>query len=282
MRRRVTAMLVLGGILLGAGVGYAIYSLRVTAVRVVGAKTVATNDVVAAAGLHGDERILWTQMSRIAGRVRRVPGVASARADRSLPGTVVITVVERTPLVRLDSHRGIAADRTGLLFPTGTDERIPLISKWHARPRAGERLDEYSRAVLHAWPEFPAGLRERARHVRSGRSVVVRLDTGTEIRFGFPVDLEAKAQAAQAVMDAVGRRLRDLAYIDVRAPGAPASRRKGVPEATPSAAATSGPAAPAAATQRPATPRPAPQPSPPPPAPTATPAPTPFVTTLIQ
>ena len=272
-------LLVFGGIVLACAVGYAIYALRVTAVRVTGARTVSVNAVVRAAGLRGDERILWTKMSRIVRRVERVPGVAGARADRSLPGTVVITVVERTALVRLDSHPGLAADRDGVLFPFGPDDRVPTLAAWRGRAAAGSRLDDSSRIVLGAWPTFPARLRERARSIRIRPSLVVWLDTGTQIRFGALGDLEAKARAAQAVLDAVGGRAAELAYVDVRAPGAPASRKKGVPEVTPGASAAAVPAAPPAPAASTPVPAPAPTSAP---AATATPAPTPFTTTLIQ
>lgn len=236
-RRTIALAVVLGT----AGIAYAVYALRVTEVRVVGTQTLSPNEIVTAAGLRGDERILWMQMSRTAREVERVPGVANARADRSLPGTVVIEVTERMPLARLDGRPALVSDVEGVLFPYDRERALPTLAGWKARARAGARLDAASRAVLEAVATLPRELRGRLRRVETGPPVTATLDDATEIRFGEPTDLEAKARAATAVLTDAAARGMELAYVDVRAPNAPASRRREAPAPSPTPEAAARP-----------------------------------------
>lgn len=226
--------------LMTAGVGWAIYALRVSEIRVAGANTLPPSDIIEASGLRGGERILWTQMSRIARRVEGVPGVARARVDRSLPGTVVIGVTERSPIVRLDRRPALVADADGVVFPFDQRYALPVLVGWRGGARAGGRIDQLSRIVLHSMADFPSALSERAQRVEVGRSVTVFLADGTEIRFGSPTDLGAKARAAQVVLDAAAARGEELAYVDVRAPNAPASLKRGAPAPSPAAGSAPG------------------------------------------
>lgn len=223
-----------------AGVGWAIYALHVSEVRVVGVSTLSPNDIITAANIRGGERILWTQMSRIARRVEAVPGVASARADRSLPATVVIRVTERVPVVRLDRHPGLVADPDGVIFPYERERALPVLVGWSGRAQPGARVDGLSRLVLGAIAGLPQSVRDGAQRIEVGRSVGLFLADGTEIRFGPPTDLDAKVRAALAVLDVAAARGEELAYVDVRAPNAPASRPR-APGPGPSPAASPAP-----------------------------------------
>lgn len=227
---------VLAGAVTGAAaVGWAIYTLRVAEVRVVGAETLSANDVLSASGLHGGERILWTQMTAIMRRIERVPGVAEARVERSFPDTVVIHVDERRALATLDRRPALAADGEGVVFAYG-GPRLPVLVGWRGKARPGARLDAASRVVLRGIASFPGELLRRTQRVDGGPTLEVTLDDGTEVRFGPPKDIGAKARAALAVLSSAVERKTQLAYIDVRAPSAPATRPRGAPTPAPSPA----------------------------------------------
>lgn len=222
-----------------SSVAVAVYTLRITAVEVVGAGALSPNDVLVASGLRGGERILWLRMGAVAARIEAFPGVAAVEVQRELPGTVVIRVTERSAAVLLDGTRGLAADASGIVFARRTSSGIPVLGGWRTSARPGAVLDPASRAVVASLHSFPQDFLHRVRRITLFGSVVMVLDDGTEIRFGQPSELPAKARAADAVLAvAAGRK---LAYVDVRAPSAPASRDRNQPSPSPSSGPSGAP-----------------------------------------
>lgn len=215
-------------------VAVAIYTLRVTAIEVVGTEALQPGDVLAASGVHAGERILWLRTSEVAARVEAFPGVASVDVQRRLPGTLIIRVTERAAAVFLEGTRGLAADGSGMVFARRATPGIPVLAGWHGRGRPGTALDPASRVVVGALHDFPPRLLARIRRITLFGSVTMILDDGTEIRFGQTNDLLLKARAAEAVLAVAVSKHEKLAYVDVRAPGAPASRGRTPPSPTPS------------------------------------------------
>ena len=235
-RRRVVLV-----IFVAAGcVAAAIYFLRVTAIEVEGTTALSPSQVLAASGLRGGERILWLRTGEVASRIERYASVASADVDRKLPGTIVIRVSERAAVVALG--RGLAADASGVVFAyPSVPASTPALEGWRAPARPGALLDDASRAVVSALGGFPPELRRRVRRISLVGSVTMFLDDGTEVRFGQPDDLVVKARAAQAVLVYAAEHHEVLAYVDVRAPSAPASRDRTPPSPSPTASAAPGP-----------------------------------------
>jgi cell division protein FtsQ len=166
-------------------------------------------------------------MGAVAARIEAFPGVAAVDVQRELPGTVVIRVTERSAAVLLDGTRGLAADATGIVFARRTSSGIPVLAGWRGVARPGAVLDPASRAVVASLASFPQALLRRVRRITLFGSVTIVLDDGTEVRFGQPTELPAKARAADAVLAVEADR--KLAYVDVRAPSAPASRDRTPP-----------------------------------------------------
>jgi cell division protein FtsQ len=247
-RRIVVALLVT----LIAGVTYAVYTLRVEEIRVTGVRTLDPKQVIQASGLVGGERILWIRLSSVARRIERLPAVASATAERSFPQTVVIRVTERIPLAQLGGTRRLAVDRDGRIFATSVGS-LPVVEGWRAEARPGRSLDRASTRVLQAFGTFPHPLRRRTARITIGPPMTLVLTDGVEVRFGVHLDLERKARVAEAVLEAEAGR--DLAYVDVRAPGVPVSREREPPTPAPTAPPTPAqPSTPATPTATPATP----------------------------
>ena len=223
---------VLGAILTFAlVVTAAVYLLKVTSIEVVGASAISPNDVLAASGLHGGERILWMRTGLVAARIESFPSVAAVDVERALPGTIVIRVTERDAIVLLG--RGLAADENGVVFAYPRNAGIPELVGWRAPPRPGAVLDGGSRAVLAALRSFPVELRMRLKQISLVGSVTMVLTDGTQVRFGQPADLIEKARAASAVLADAARRHEALAYVDVRAPSVPAAADKVPPTPSP-------------------------------------------------
>ena len=235
-------------LLLATGLTVAVYALRIDQIRVTGVESLSAHDIVKASGIEPGERILWVRLSAAERRIEGIPAVADAVAERSLPGTVVIHVRERVALARLDGARGLVVDDDGVVFNVRDQVVEPVLYGWNGRKREGTKVDARSRKVLAAIPRFPTLLRERARKIVVAPSLVLTLSGGTQVRFGSTNDLEAKAQAAVAVLDA--ERGHEIDYVDVRSPSVPVAKRH-VP-VTPSPT----PGAPAGASQAPGNPTP--------------------------
>lgn len=222
--RRFILMLVL----LVGGVATAVWYLRVAEVKVVGVSSLSTRAIVEASGLEPGDRILWERMSVAERRIERIPAVADAVAERSLPSTVVLRIREREPIALLDGASQLVVDADGVIFPIGEADVPAVLTGWKGRARAGERVDPASRTVLEAMSDFPSVLRDGGRRlvIADGTFTLVISDT-TEIRFGVLRDLGAKAEVAMAVLRA--EEGNPLAYVDVRSPTVPVSRPRGVP-----------------------------------------------------
>ena len=257
---RVRRFLILPLILV-TGVTIAVYVLRVEQVRVTGLRSLSARDVVRASGVRTGERILWLRLTEAERRIEKIPAVANAVAERSLPSTVVIRIHEREPIARLDGARELVVDSHGVVFRARGEPVAPVLYAWKARRtrkgaagvEEGARLDERSHRVLDAIPRFPTALRVNVRKIVVAPSVVLTLRGGTQIRFGSINDLEAKAQVAQAILGK--EQGRPVEYVDVRSPTVPVSRRR-EPSPSPSPSALPG-ASGAQPTAAPATPPPA-------------------------
>ena len=251
-RRLVVATLTL----LIAGVAYAVYALRVEQIRVTGVRTLDPRQVIEASGLKGGERILWIRLSSVARRIERLPAVDSVTAERLLPQTIVLRVHERVAVARLDRRPGLVVDAEGRVFPSAVAS-LPIVEGWRGRGRPGAIVDAASIRVLRAYGSFPERLRLSAGKLVIGPPLTVVLKDGTEIRFGSHEDLERKARVAEAVLSAEAGH--ELAYIDVRAPGVPVSRKREPPTPVPTTpppatAQPAQPTTPSASPSSPATP----------------------------
>lgn len=225
-RRRWPRLILVVGIVAVAAVGYAIATLRVEEIRVIGTRALGPTEVVTTSGLRGGERILWMRTSVVGRRLAQHPGIASASVERLLPTTIVLRVVERQPAARLAGRSSLVVDTEGFVFPAPADpERLPVLGGWEGTVEAGGTLDERSRSVLRALEEFPTSIRRATRRIEVSSEITFVLAGGTEVRFGRPSDLVEKASAAVAVLEATEGR--DLAYVDVRSPEVPTTRRRG-------------------------------------------------------
>ena len=241
-------------LLVVTGVTIAVYVMKVEQVRVTGIRALSAADVVRASGVKTGERILWLRLTEAERRIERIPAVANAIAERSLPGTVVIRVRERVPLARLDGARELVVDSHGVVFAARGEPVSPVLYGWQGKKKEGGRVDVRARAMLDALPRFPSSLREAARKIIVRPSVVLTLRGGTQIRFGSINDLEAKAQVAQAIL--ASEKGQPVEYVDVRSPSVPVSKRRPPPTPTPSPPPVQAPstAQPVATTPPPAAP----------------------------
>ena len=239
------------------GLIYAVYTLKITEVRVVGLRALPAKSVIEASGLKPGERILWVRLSSAARGVERLPAISSAVAERSLPGTIVIRVTERTPLARLDSAPRLGVDEHGVTFDLGQQQVTPVLHGWRGpkgKTGSGVRLDARTRTVLDAYARFPQAFINATREITIRPTLVIRLSGGTEVRFGALDSLVLKATEAVAVIRS--QKPQHLVYVDVSSPSAPASRDTTPITPPPTPSPLPGTSAPPVATPTPAPPSP--------------------------
>ncbi|MDT4894753.1 MAG: cell division protein FtsQ [Pseudonocardiales bacterium] len=105
--------------------------LGVRTVRVSGLHALTPAQVEAAARVPGGRPLVRLDSAAVVARVEALPLVESARVHTSLPGTVTITVVERTAVGYLDSGaRFELVDRQGVQFRAvaARPARLPLFA----------------------------------------------------------------------------------------------------------------------------------------------------------
>jgi cell division protein FtsQ len=197
--------------------------LSVRAVRVDGVATLPAVQVQETAGIAPGTPLLRVDVDAAAARVARLPQVADVEVTRGWPSTVVITVVERTPLAVVeDAGRRTLVDVDGVLFDTITGEPpagvVPLEV---ADPGPGDPATEAGLAAVAA---LPPEVREQVTRVTAeddGEAVGLRLADGTDVIWGNGSQPGRKAAVLVALLQQLaGGDLEPAEQLDVSAPGA--------------------------------------------------------------
>jgi cell division protein FtsQ len=212
----VAALAVLAWVLWGSPL------LAVRTVQVDGVTTLPAEQVRETAGLDEGTPLLRVDVDEARERVAQLPQVASVEVTRGWPSTVVITVVERTPVAVVGTPgRRSVVDARGVLFDTITGEApdgvVPLDV---AEPGPD---DPPTMAALGALTALPADVREdvAAAAATSAEDVSLTLDDGTTVRWGTPEETGEKAAALTAVLAQIESGALDPAgTIDVSTPDA--------------------------------------------------------------
>ena len=236
----------LGVVAAAAGVGLTGWVLVLSSlfdvdqVVVRGAQRSAPEVVRRAAGVTPGDAMVTLGLDRAVAAVEALPWVATATVERSWPGTVVVSVVERRPVATVSVTQGEGADsapRWMLVDDRGrllafVDEPPPELPRVEgttqgAGPGAqvGPGVAGALELVARLRAALPAGPPPKVA-VGPGGSLeaLVRSDNGTErqVHVGEPVRLTDKVLALRTLMEAGA--LDDAApglVVDVRVPEAP-------------------------------------------------------------
>jgi len=204
--------------------------LDVDHLRVSGATHTGDLAVVGTSGIHLGDALLTAPLGRAAHHIAELPWVQTAKVRRSWPGTVVITVVERTPVVAVPAQGGqwvlVDAQARQLELAKDPDPKLVRVDVPPIVPKLGADLAGRTAPALLVAASIPATLHDQIASLRpaAGGAVegTVRLRNGAEawLRFGTPTQLAAKWLALLSVLDEVDPA--HVAGIDVRVPAAPA------------------------------------------------------------
>jgi cell division protein FtsQ len=236
-RRRIRRALWLVGVV-GVAVLVAVATrtplLDVDQVEVAGAERITTADVdavLAGAGLHAGDPLLEVDLGQARLALEALPGVVEADVQRRWPGTIVVDLVERTPVAAVAVAGGTAlvgadgivvavADPASLAGLTGV---VPVAGP--ADLAAGDRYD--AAGLLAVAAAVPDVLRPLIAGIGPGEgegAVELALVDGGVIRLGAADQLATKLVAAATVLTQVDTAC--LATVDVRVPSAPAVTRE--------------------------------------------------------
>jgi cell division protein FtsQ len=174
-------------------------------------------------GLTAHSNVLWIRGRSIEQRLAADPWVLHATVSRHLPSAITIEIVERVPaaVTAGDPPMLVAGDGTVLGRATSTTE-LPLIVPPPGGVTVGERLPVSTElAILAALPDSLRPLVTTVSREGDG-SLALMMRDGVTVYYGDGSEVAAKAQALHAILAWAVRSHLHPAYVDVRAPGAPA------------------------------------------------------------
>ena len=204
---------------------------RMTSLQIAGASPFASRDIASATGLGKNAPILGLDLNAIRTRVQQVGWVESASVVRMLPGTIIVRVVERTPVaVWQVNGRMQVIDGKGRVITEadpGRFPQLPLVVGAGANTSGDAVYD-----LIKARPRLAQSLEALVRV--NGRRWDLRLKEGAIIQ--LPATNVAEAMIRLDRLDQ-GQRLLDLGLerIDLRAPDMVVVRRRDAASPVPAA-----------------------------------------------
>ena len=194
----------------------------VTTVRVVGAHTVPTKQILHAAAISDGVPLAEVDTNGASRRVDAIPAVASASVSVDWPHTVIVSVVERVPSALISPQSAGAdyqvVDSGGVVFATVATPTpgLPVIA---ITGGAAVRAAAVSGA-LAALRALPPSIEARVTGISAADSfaIVLRLSGGATVDWGDGTDYAAKAADLAAMVKLYPK----ASGYDVSAPDAPA------------------------------------------------------------
>jgi len=203
------------------------------AVAVLGAVHVRADEVRKRAAIAPDRNVWLINKGAAESRVATLPWVQAAQIHRALPARVAIVVIERVPAacVQSGNARSLVDANAHVIETTCAAAPDAIAIRWPGlgAQRAGATLEGATLAqflsdvsVLRDAHLAPASV-DRDRF--GGLEATLR--GGLTVRFGDDRDLVQKAALVDPILQAYGRRTRDVAAIDLRAPATPVVEERG-------------------------------------------------------
>jgi cell division protein FtsQ len=192
--------------------------LGVREVRVTGTGILTQEQVRAAAAVPDRTPLLRVDGDEVAARVAGLPPVARVRIGRDWPRTLVIEVVERTPVAAVPAEGGFRlVDAEGVVFHVVPEAPAELPLVVLAEPGPDDPATRSALTVLAALtPRLRADLDTLT--VAGPADIELSLRSGPRVLWGDETDSDEKARVATALLDLDGLPDSDEPTIDVSAP----------------------------------------------------------------
>jgi cell division protein FtsQ len=205
----------LGVLLVLGGLTWLIYGTPVLGVRdvkVVGAQLLTPDQVRDAVDVRSDEPLARVNLDHVRARVRAIPAVDRVVVRRSWPSTLVVEVVERTPVAAVPAGKQFTlVDRSGVPYETvpGKPADLPLLRLATPGP-----ADQNTRSGITVLESLSDELREQlvAVSVAAPAQIKLELRKDRTVVWGDDTQSERKSQVATVLLHRAG------SQIDVSAP----------------------------------------------------------------
>jgi cell division protein FtsQ len=188
-----------------------------------GASALPASTVSAASGITRGDPLILVRPGSAAHQIERLPYIANARVKRIFPGTVVITVRERTPVAYAqqdDAHFALLDASGRVLVIADVPPALPRIDGLLTVPAAGQRVKPAE--IANVVPQLTPGLRSLLGAVQwENNELTLHLVDGLDVRMGDLGNIPAKAAVAEAV---IARNTPGTKVVDVRVPTSPVSK----------------------------------------------------------
>lgn len=211
--------------------------LDVDVVEVAGTKEVTVAAVKAASGIDAGDQLVLVDRAEVASRVRAIPWVADVSVDRSWPGTIVITVVERTAVAGFVGADGRLAlvDAEGRILdvvaPEEAGPRPVVISGLESPGRPGAYVAAEAITPLLVATSLPPAVADRVGEVAVEEDGDLTLllepagdQPGPRVLLGGGDRLAQKVASLTTLLARVD--LAGVVSIDLEVPSAPALTRR--------------------------------------------------------
>jgi cell division protein FtsQ len=210
-----TAAVVVGLVGIGAAVVWFTPVVAVREVRVTGASLVSVDDVRAAAAVPVGRSLARVDVHAVHERVAALPPVGRVEVRRELPGTVVISVTERTPAAVVEQSAAEPGlwliDASGVVYRKAESRPAGLAL---LRIPAPSKADPTTRAALTVLRALPPELLTPMAVLAADAPARIRLELtdGRTIVWGDATENAEKVRVALVLIGRPGR------TIDVSAP----------------------------------------------------------------
>lgn len=203
--------------------------LDIDEVRSLGTDQTLLEEIVHAGNLKLGRAMTDVDPAGAAQGIARLPWVHTAKVERRWPGSIVVTITERQPVVGVARPDGswALADGTGrvLAVIAGPPAGLPHVHDAEAVPGPGQSIGGDLGAAVTAAAALPESLRLVVGGVNlRPEGVELALTAGGVVRLGDPArQLAEKLRAAATVLKRVGAE--HIGVLDVTVPRAPVLAR---------------------------------------------------------
>jgi cell division protein FtsQ len=183
-------------------------------VYVAGRKETAQREILAALGVKIGDPILYFDAAAARERLIELGWVEDARIERRLPGRIVVTLKERTPIAIWQRNRKfVLVDRGGHVIGSEGLEHYP-----HLKIIIGDDAPKHAADLLAMLEREPEMMR-RVTHATwvSGRQWTIRIENAIDVRLPAENPEAAWRKLAEMERD-YGVLQRDITAVDLRVP----------------------------------------------------------------
>lgn len=207
-------------------------------IEVRGTRQLSDAEVLDAAGVAPGDNLMRLSLDEVIDRVERLPWVADAAADRDLPSTLVLRVVERTAVGWFEGPGDVAVvarDGVVLDLTSAPPTVLPALGEWPGPLALGEVVPSPT-DTLRVAASMDGALRRRVSSATgSGSEVALELRDGGTVRYGSPTALSQKNLELTRLLGWARRQGIEIRTIDLRVPEAPTLDPETEPGISPSA-----------------------------------------------